>query len=291
MKKIITRSILLLALCLFGQTVFAGGWPQKKGMAYLKLYQWWVVSDQHYTQSGQIDPNTTNGIFNTAFYGEYGFTDKITGVINAPLFSRAYFNNTLSGTTGELITPGEAINGVGDIDLGLRIGLSASDGWAWSAAVTFGIPVGNDAGGSTGVLQTGDGEFNQIVQTDLGRSFQIGKAPAFANLYVGANNRSNGFSDELRFGLEVGVSLIDQKLLAIARLTATESLRNGDTAASVTTSIFANNSEHMTFSPELAWHINENWGVAASFGTLLRGRIIFASPSYSIGVFMRLGGA
>lgn len=286
-----SRFILFLVLSTVNISLLhaGGGWPQPKGDGYFKLYQWWVIANQHYTDVGLIDPNTTNSIFNTSLYGEYGFSDRFTGVLNFPFFSRAYFNNTISGTTGELLVPGEAINSIGDTDLGLKFGLTKNKPLALSATLTLGLPLGNNEGGTQGNLQTGDGEFNQMLQVDAGRGFQLGKTPAYANAYLGFNNRSNGYSDELRWGIEAGANLFDKKLWAIARIIAIESLQNGNRSVGEnSTSIFANNTEFISFTPELAWSFNEKWGVAASVGTAFSGRIIFANPSYSVGVFFNL---
>ncbi len=286
-------------LVLFSVNVFAGGgWPQPKGWGYFKLSQWWVISDQHYTDKGRIDPNTTNGLFNASLYAEYGFTDRLTGVAYIPFFSRAYFNNTVSGTTGEIKIPGEAINSFGDSDLSLKYALTLNKPIALSATLTFGIPLGKDRGGSAGNLQTGDGEFNQMIQLDAGSGFQLGKLAAYANVYAGFNNRtkdfsdssSGKFSDEFRYGIEAGATFANERLTAIGRLYGIKSFKNGDLPAdrSNSTSVFANNSEHLTFAPELAYNINDKWGISVSTGIALSGRLIFASPSYSFGVFYKL---
>lgn len=282
----------LCALFLFSLPVFAGGgWPQPKGNGYFKLSQWWVVSNQHYTDAGLIDPNTTTGLFNTSLYAEYGFTNRLTGIAYIPFFSRSYFNNSVSGTTGETLIPGESINSFGDTDLGLKYGLTLNQPVALSATLTIGLPLGNDSGGSAGNLQTGDGEFNQLLTIDAGTGFKLGKLSAYTNVYAGVNNRTEGYSDEFRFGIEGGVTFANNKLTAIARLYGVESFQNGDLPsdrANNSTSVFANNSEHLTFSPEIAYQLNDKWGVSASYGAALSGNLIFASPSYSFGVFYKL---
>ncbi len=275
---------------LFSSKIFAGGgWPQPKGHGYFKLFQWWVVADQHFTDNGKIDPNVTNGIFNTGIYGEYGFTKRITGIAYVPFYSRAYFNNLVSGTTGELIDPGEAINSFGDSKIGIKYGLTLNKPIALSATLRFGLPLGNAAGGTGGRLQTGDGEFNQLLQIDAGAGYKLGKLNAYANIYAGFNNRTNGFSDEFHYGFETGTNLFKNKLTAIVRLYGIKSLKNGTLSGEVnSTSIFANNSEHLTFSPELAFNVNKKWGFSATYATALYGRIIFANPSYSVGVFVNI---
>jgi len=205
---------------------------------------------------------------NTTFYGEFGLTDRLTAIVYSPLFSRSYFNNEISGTTGALLSEGESIIGVGDTDISLKYGLTKGKGIAIAATVTLGLPIGNDSGGSQGNLQIGEN--------------------GYANVYVGFNNRTNGFSDEFRYGFEAGLNLLDNKLTVIARFIGIKSFRNGLLSGeSSSTSIFANNAEFFSFSPEIAWNIKENWGIAAGLGSAISGRIIYANTSYNVGVFFK----
>lgn len=280
-------------LLYFSTTIlYAGGpWPQARGKAYLKLSEWWTVFDQHYTDAGLLDPNVTTGIFNTTFYGEYGVTDRFTTLLNAPLFSRNYVNNLRSVTTGELIQSGDAVNSIGDIDLGFKYGLTKPGSkFPVAATVILGLPTGRSSAGIQDNLQTGDGEFNQILQIETGTSFRLGKnVNSYASAYLGVNNRSNGFSEELRYGLEWGFGLADQRLWLIGRLNTVESFKNGETAATVTsTSIFANNTEFSGVALEAAYYIKGRWGVSASVAGAFRGEIIAAAPAYSVGVFYDL---
>lgn len=288
--KNLSQIIFVALFFLSTNAIAGGGWPQPKGSGYFKLSQWWLISNQHYTDIGKIDPNTTNGLFNTSLYAEYGFTNRLTGIAYIPFFSRAFFNNTVSGTTNEVLIPGESLNSFGDTDIGIKYGLTENHPIAVSATLTLGLPLGNDNGGEAGSLQTGDGEFNQLFQIDAGTGFNLGKIPAYANVYAGVNNRTNGFSDEFRYGIEGGGTFANGKILAIARLYGITSFKNGDLPSerSNSTSVFANNSEHLTFSPEIGYNINDKWGVSATAGLALRGRLIFASPSYSFGVFYKI---
>ena len=165
--------LIIFTFLIINLATAGGGWTQPKGGIYLKLSQWWIISNQHYTDAGLIDPNTTSGIFNTSLYGEYGITDRLTAIAYVPFFSRAYMNNVISGTTGELITPGEAINSFGDTNLSIKYALNKKGLIRTAATLTLGLPLGNSAGGSQKNLQTGDGEFNQMLQLDASSSFQI----------------------------------------------------------------------------------------------------------------------
>lgn len=284
------KLLLVLAISITSSVLMAGGgWPQPKGKGYIKLSEWWTISDQHYTDQGRIDPNVTTGIFNTSIYAEYGLTDRLTAQIYFPFFSRTFQNNIFSETTGDLITPGEALNGIGDTDVTLKFGLTnPGSGLAVSTSFTLGLPFGNNSGGSQGNLQLGDGEFNQMIGLDVGTGWQSGNTPFYANANLAFNNRTIGFSDELRYGAELGAQVFNKKLWVIGRLSAVESLKNGDTAATATgTSIFANNTEFLTLGVELAYNLGEAWGVSVGYAGAVRGEVIFASPSYSAGVFTR----
>lgn len=288
-----SRVLIVFCLLLVSTiSLSAGPWPQPKGHAYLKLYEFWLRFDQHYTSNGEIDPNATLGLYNTNLYGEYGFTDKLTVFGNIPLFSRSTINNQVSETRGNVIIPGDAINGLGDADLGLRFGLTAPGSKiAVATSLTFGLPLGEDAGGAQMNLQTGDGEFNQLLSLEAGHGFQLGgQLPAYLSAQIGVNNRTKGFSDEFRFGLEAGLQLAKKRLWLIGRLTGSESFFNGDTAASnPTTSIFSNNAEYLSIGGEVNLNLTRKAGLSFGVAGAISGRIIAAAPAFSAGVFVNLG--
>ena len=283
------KSIIYTAAFIFISTsIFAGGpWPQSKGVGYFKLSEWWTSFDQHYTDEGLLDPNSTTGIYNTAFYGEYGLTDRFTVIANANLFSRNVVNAQVSGTNGSEIVSGDAYNGLGDIDFAFKYGLT-QPGSKFPIAITatFGLPTGATNEGEIGNLATGDGEFNQMIQLDAGTGFKLGSLNAYVSAYTGFNNRTNGFSEEIRFGGELGVGLFNSKLWLATKLNMVESLKNGDTAeTSTSTTIFANNTEFASFAFEANYYVTQRIGVSANFAGAFRGEIIAAAPSYSVGVF------
>lgn len=269
---------------------FAGGpWTQQKGKSYFKLSEWWIVFDEHYTSSRKKDPNITTGIYNTFLYGEYGFTNRFTGIISSALFSRNYMNNLVSKTNGKTLIPGEAVNYLGDTDVGIKYQLSKSGAKVPMAlSVVLGMPIGKSSAGSGMNLQTGDGEFNQIIQFDIGKGFKAFKSrQAYYALYGGFNNRSKNFSEEIRYGAEFGIEFNSQKLWIIARVGGTESLKNGATAESVTsTSIFANNSEFASYSIEFNQYFSKKMGLSVGYTNIFRGEIMAAAPSYSVGIFL-----
>jgi hypothetical protein len=288
MKNIIN---IIFASIIFISASYAGGpWTQQKGVGYFKLSQWWIEFDQHFTDTGELDPNITSGVYNTAIYGEYGISERFTTIVYAPLFSRSTYNNQVSATTGDVLLSGEGLNSIGDIDVGFKYGLTAPGAkFPIAATLTLGLPTGATGGGELGILQTGDGEFNQTIQIDAGTGFQIGQANAYFSSYVGLNNRTNGFSEEFRYGLEVGTGLLNQKLWIIGRIGGIESFNNGALNENANSStIFADRAEFTSYGFEAAYYLTNQIGVSVSFASAFRGKIIAAAPSYSVGVFLDL---
>lgn len=263
-------------------------WTKGKGNGYYKLSAWYLEADQHFTGNGEIDPNATRGQFNLNFYGEYGLINNLDLVAYVPFFSRNFQNNILSGTTGDVITQGEAINSIGDVDLGVRFGFIKKEKVVASIDITLGLPTGNSQGGSDGSYQTGDGEFNQMIRASVGLPFKFGNTEAFSKFYAAFNNRTENFSDELRLGTELGFKFID-RLWILGKLDIVESLKNGSLSAQNSQgSIFANNIEFMAAGVEAAYSFSDKWGISANYTSAFRGEIVFAAPSYSAGIFLNL---
>ena len=282
-----TKYFILAIIALLSIQISNAQWTKGKKNGYYKLSAWSLVADKHYTDTGNIDPNATRGQFNLNFYGEYGITDKLDIIAYIPFFSRAYQNDQISGTTGQTIQEGEAINNIGDSDIGIRYSILKRDYLALSGTLKLGIPIGEDSGGTDGSFQTGDGEFNQLVQVDLGVPVAIKNTPLYAKTFFGFNNRTQDFSDELHLGGEIGVSFWKRRIWLIGRLNRLQSLKNGSKSAQNTQgSIFANNVEYTSFGGEVAYYITKKLGVSVSYATATDGRIIYASPSISGGIFL-----
>lgn len=284
MKKII---YIILLLTLSGVELKAGGgWVHSKGTGFLKLSEWWVIANSHYTGNG-IDPNITSGIFNAILYAEYGISDRLEAIVYFPFFSRAYTNDEVSGTTGNIITPGDAINSIGDTDIGIKYAIIKDKPFVLSASLILGIPLGKSDAGNRGILETGDGEFNQLLIFDVSTSKTWRKFNTFYSLYFGFNNRTKGFSDELRFGLEVG-AIYWKQFIGIYRIQVQESLKNSTFAESNGATIFASDSEFVSYTYELGYEFKEKYGITFNVGGAFSGSLIFANKSYSVGLYMKL---
>ena len=275
MKKIII-SILLIIPCL----AFSGGWPKKKGTGYYKL-GYSIINGMHFfDDAGSKIPLARNLRFNTlSVYGEYGITDRLTAITYIPIATTAKLEMQ-SGLASASITT------VGDINLGFRYGLIVDKPNVFSLSATFGLPTGRtstDTSGGEASLQTGDGEFNQLIKIESGHSLGNG---FYASSYLGVNIRSQGFSEEIQFGGEIGH--VNDALVSILKFQSVNSLNNGDNTASANSDIFNNNMELLTIAPEFALKLSNKFGLSVNHTIYLSGKKTLASPNTTIGIFWDL---
>jgi hypothetical protein len=263
----------------------AGGWPQPKGGGFFKLDLSTIQARRFYGMDGNIyDLNgagTRLGNYVTSFYGEYGITHRLTAIGYLPFFVRNTVNEGVGAITGEILQAGLQNQSIGDIDLGLRYGLWSGGGWSVTTSLLLGLPTG-DARNSD-LLFTGDGEFNQLLRLEAG----YGTARWYATGFVGFNNRTQGFSDEFRYELELGHHFFNNVILAGVKLSGVESLNNGQPTSSGN-GLFSNNVEFLSPQAFLAYQHNETWGVMGQIAGAMKGRNVLASPAISLGVYLKL---
>ncbi|MFT4770979.1 MAG: hypothetical protein ACI9CP_000869 [Cryomorphaceae bacterium] len=279
MKKLF---LLLVLGCVLSSATAGGGWTYVKGKGFVKLSQNAILSDQLFNPDGDIIDITTIGYYATSVYAEYGLTDKFTAIAYVPFFTRNTLNKTQFRFSGMEI-PGDELNAFGDVDLSLQYGFYKSDTWVASVRVLFGLPTGEVSGGETGILQSGDGEFNQMLRFDVSRPIS---EHAWISVYAGLNNRTNDFSDEYRLGAEIGTKFWTN-FLAIAKVDVVQSFFNGDADPSQGGTIFSNNTEFISPSLEMAYEMKNEIGFFLSAAGAFAGKNILAAPNYGLGVYKK----
>lgn len=279
-KSVVTLLVTMLA----ASSAYAqGAWTKEKGKAFFKLSETIIVSDDFYTPEGTIQEIKTAGVFISSIYGEYGLTDKLTAVAYVPFF----FRNTINEQNFAISTnteSGDESNSFGDFNVGLQYSLFKKGPFVLSTSALLGVPTGETSGGDSEILQSGDGEFNQLLRIHGGYSFY--PAPIYAAGYIGVNNRTRDFSDEFHFGIEAG-AVIKESFFVAMKMGMIESFRNGE-AASSQTGIFSNNLEFISIGPEIAYLFENGLGISGSVFGAFSGQNILASPSYSIGITFEL---
>jgi hypothetical protein len=276
--------LILIYFTVASIAIAGGGWPQPKNKGYFKLSQSYILSSRIFDGNGNvIDLTPSYGYFATSFYGEYGFTDRLTGIIYMPFFARATKTELQYNQPGVPTEPGAALNSFGDTDIAIKYGLLVNKPIVVSATILFGLPLGDNGATNANALQTGDGEFNQMLRVDASHSFYPKKF--YVSAYAAFNNRTKGFSDEVRFGAEIGWTL--KKFIPILKVSTVHSLFNGDVGV-VQNGVFSNNVEFISPALELNYQLTEKVGISGSMAIALAASNILASPNFGLGVYLKL---
>ena len=283
-KKALGYFLLLVSFLLVIPEAEAGPWPQKRRAGFYKLGFGYLQANRFYEPDGRLITIPTLADYTLSFYGEYGITDRITGIAYIPFLQRLTLNRQIGAETGFEFFEGAEQTSLADFDIGARFGLLKKGNTVVSASIMFGIPTGNTT--QENGLYTGDGEFNQHVSLGLGHSFY--PAPAYLAVEAGFNNRSQGFSDEFRFSAEASYTF-GGKLTAITRVRGLEPLRNGDDSITGGTGgLYANNQRYIAYGVELAYMLTSNLGASLSIEGATRGQNILSAPAYQTGLFLSL---
>ncbi|MCE2504255.1 MAG: hypothetical protein J4G05_09405 [Chlorobi bacterium] len=284
MRIISSGLIVLCALVIECQNLAAQGWPQEKGSGYYKLGLNVVRSDMFYESDGQRTSIPTLSNYTVSLYGEQGITDRITGILYLPFLKRITLNRQVGEPSGFVFFEGDEATGIADADVGVRVGLLQTGGTVVTAGLKLGLPLGSDD--QEYGLYTGDGEFNQIITAGVGYSFY--PVPAYSSAYVGLNNRSNGYSEEFLYGLEIGYTF-GERVNVIGRLTGLNSLKNGnpDVTGGMEGSS-ANNQSYLVYGLEGAWQITGTFGVSVGVSSAFFGRNALSAPAFSLGLFLKI---
>ena len=266
------RSLIILAIVIFSSAIsFGQAWTKEKGESFLKLDFTTLSGNKLFNDKSEVIDFQDYSFNTVSFYGEYGLTNKLTAVGYIPFLQ----SNSLKAST---LGPEASNVGFGDVDLGFRYAIS-KEKFPLAITVMMGIPSGNND--DVNQLYTGDGEFNQIVKLASG----VGKGNWWLQGAVGFNNRSNDFSDELRFDAEFGYKLLNSKLLAMLKFTGVSPMDNGN-APLTKTGLFSNNVAYFAPAIELMYYIKPKFGLAfRGAGASPTSRNIQATPSLSFAVF------
>ena len=263
---------LMIVINLSGQA-----WTKPKGEGFYKLDYTIIQGNKIFDQGGKVVSSGTLGYHTLSFYGERGITDKFTLQAYIPFLVRNVLKETKDAQTGSVLKPGIITNNIGDIDIAFRYALPTGR-LPVSATLLLGLPTGDSQENSG--LYSGDGEFNQMLKLSTG----FGDTKWWTQFGVGYNNRTKGFSDEIRYDAEFGYKMLNEKLLSIFKLSGIESLNNGSVSASPT-GLFSNNVEYMSPGLEFLYFLKPHLGISFRAAGAIKGQNVLASPSFSIGVF------
>ncbi len=191
----------LAALCMLA--LFAGNaqaqsaWTRNKNSGFARLGITSLNTSSFYTPLGKKLNSARYTDVTANFYGEYGITNNLTGMLYLP-----FFRHHSLETTDSVTRPGDAIVG-----FKYRFLHGATP---LAVAVDFGIPTGEQQGlvAIKGVpdggfrLPTGDGEFNTRMSLYASHAFREGNM--FLSGGGGYNLRTRGYTDEVSYFVNAG---------------------------------------------------------------------------------------
>lgn len=192
--RLITIGCSLLSI--FQHSLFAGAWSQQKGHFYTKMT--FIYSDASGIYGSTSPAEFTD--YAVYFYGEYGFFNQTTIILNTPVFKQSQ-NEAIfvrGKSTGYL---------AGDLELQAKYQFLSKPVVA-SALGGIKIPVVYDIVDNPPL---GNGETDYDTKFLLGASFY--PIPAYATGDIGYRFRGGEFVDELHYNLEAGYTVFKKFLL------------------------------------------------------------------------------
>lgn len=261
---------LLLLFILISTTAMAQ-WPIGGGKTYAKLGVWQQSSDTHFTDTGTSDPNGLREYFIPGLYIRTGLNDKWTMTGYIPV---VHTSQALQNVNGHYT---DSDTNIGDVNVSLERLLYRKNKFVLSADLTLGIP-----SGVVGVVGSGDGEFNQQLRLLAGGGYKIFNRSYYLKGYAGFNNRTEGFSDELRAGIETGTKR--GKFLLLTRLSTIQSLKNKPRLPVGSNAVFGDRIERTVIGSEVNFELSKKIGLSVGYNRFLQGEYVFNAPSWVYGI-------
>lgn len=271
-KTLVTTLLLLVVWHVQAQT------PEQSRII-LRLSQQVIRANSYFNASpiNEREHIRTNAIYLTSLAAEYKLSKRASLYAVLPVFARSVVNELRYNQSGTVI-PGRASNTLGDADILFRYTVYSTKSWQIRAQGGIGLPLGK-RGDVTREdnTPTGDGEFNQLIGIDVRKSF----THFFFAGNVFFNNRSRGYSNEIRYGFDAGYS--GNTLRITGRYRVIESLFN-DTAVTSRNGIFSNHREAFMPGVEVLYRITPGKGIFASADFIIAGRNTLAAPVWGAGI-------
>ena len=289
LRIIFSSAIICVTIWAHGQS----GWSKPKGTGFFKLSQDILRANSFFNPDGDVIDITTTAVYSTNIYGEFGISDRLTGILSAPLFVRSTINNRESTVDGGF-EPGDEFNGIGDISIGAQYGLIQNKSIVLALHGMLKLPTGENVGGESELLQSGDGAWGFTGLLAASHSFY--PTPLYVSLYGGFQWRGEAeleyeigtetvnYDDAVRWGAELGWTPENwQVAFKIAHVIP---LSNG-TGGGITggSSIFGNSIAYFSITPEVAYVLDNGIGFSFAIGTAAFAKNILAAPNFNVGVF------
>ncbi|HQU72007.1 MAG: hypothetical protein KDI06_18955 [Calditrichaeota bacterium] len=203
--------LLFLLIPTFAGSALAGAWSQAKGGYYLKTTL--IYSDANKVLG--ISSPATFRDYSLYFYGEYGITPHLTGIVNFPVYKRSENEaNFIRGETNAFLA--------GDYEAHLKYQF-LNNGLVGAAQIGIKKPAFYDL---IDIPPIGNNETDYDLKFLLGASLY--PIPAYFTGDLGYRFRGGEFVDEFHMNAEAGYTVMQRYLL---RATISVIRNNGESAS------------------------------------------------------------
>lgn len=206
-------------------------------------------------------------------YGEYGLTDRLTALLEVPykMVSTAEEVNP-GGLFKDEVLPAGSLQGLGNINLGLKIGFKTT--FPLAATIKIAGPTAR-SDRNTG-LQTGYDGWAVASSISAGQSWK--RVYAFAA--AGVTVPKPGYSPDWFGQAEAGYRL--SKLYVIGVLDLRRSFGGGDRpdGTELQTGLYANNQSYLAYGLKVSLALTSRFGINLSGYGAAAGNLVQKSPSF-----------
>lgn len=257
------------------------GWTRAKGGFYGKTGVFTLRGSHYYTPEGQLGIANTFHQTTLISYNEYGITKNLTAILNYPFYK-------FQGYKGF-----STVSGIGDPQLELRIALykkipvvSLAMGMELPLAATTNMSI-SEKEIAPGIreqhnLPTGDGDFNHWVTFAI--SGALGNTPSWLTIWGQYNNRTQGYRDQHKLGLELGYKWTP-RFWTNMRLTGVFTQKKSGNFNSF---ISGDGAEYTTLLLGSAYEFAKGWSITFDFQTyndfIAKRKNVYSTPLYQLGL-------
>ncbi len=243
------------------------------------LAERWLVTEKHFDVTGVKRDNLVEyGYFSTLVEAEYGFSERLSAFLHFPFLNYTY-------TVTPLSLQKVAVWKTGDPELGVIYNLSPGRNLSARAGLYLGLPLGFHG---QGALNTGDGEFNQMIKLEVGEPYQSFDDVIWWELYTGVNHRTRQNAEEFVFGAEAGMQVIREKLDFAIQVDGIKAFGNSAGAVNINAqSLFSNFRERLVVTPRVGFQVFQNLEVRIETAIPITGRNYFANPTFGISLYLQ----
>jgi hypothetical protein len=280
MKNSIKVFFLFIGVSAFAQSP----WTHEKGKFYTQLS--YTTISNYNTLFGDPDFNTAGEISDNTiqFYGEYGFSDRTTLIVNLPLklISINDFINPLVNCDSDCSQDFNT-SALGNIEIGIKHNVYKKD---WLLSGQLSLESNTSTYEAISGIRTGYDAFTITPLFIAGRSF--GKT--YVQSFIGANFRTNDYSSNFKIGGEVG-KRISRRIWLIGFLDIVKSFKNGNIilpTENVFTGLYVNDQEYGAFGFKGIAEITDKFGVTIGLGGAFFGNNVARQAALNIGVYQKI---